>query len=76
MKPTYIYYFISMKCSLYVAMGLIPCEGKLIFVKSNIYIYHVFLIKIFRKLIVILHLVSLTENKLMLFVYVTSLKIF
>ena len=46
MKPTYRYYFINMRCSLDVTIELIPCKAKLIFVKSYIYIYYVFLIKI------------------------------
>ena len=45
MKPTYMKYFINMKFSLDVAMELIPCKVKLIFVKHDIYIYYVFLIK-------------------------------
>ena len=38
-KPTYVYYFINMKFSLYVAMQLVPCKVKLIFVQSEIYTY-------------------------------------
>ena len=45
MEPTYTYYFINMKFSLDEAMEIISCKAKLTFVKGNIYIYYVFLIK-------------------------------
>ena len=46
MKPTYRYYFSNMQCSLDIAIKLTPCKAKLIFVKSDIYIYYIYLIKI------------------------------
>ena len=42
MKPTYTYYFINMKFCPDVAMELVSCKAKLIFVKIDIYIFDMF----------------------------------